>query len=141
MPFYKIKKEKKSNAENTAWKWFSLYIRTRDALETTGTLERARCFTCDEIHNIQELDAGHMIPGRSNGILFDESIVKAQCIKCNRHNGGEQQMFKFKMVSIHGEGWYDLKLKARKTPCKLSDMELRLIADTYREKYKDLIGK
>lgn len=138
MPYHPIKR-KATGSKATAWGWFAKYIKARDALATTGTLERARCITCSEEHEIDYMDAGHMIPGRSGGILFDETIVFAQCRKCNREGNGEKQAFKRVMVERNGLQWYELKEQARKTPTKLGDFECKLIADTYREKYKALM--
>ena len=121
---YKIKR-KTSSAYNTLWKNFSLYIRLRDAIKTTGTLEYAKCITCGKILPVSELQAGHMIPGRTNGICFDETIVHAQCAKCNGPGGGEKQAYRMKMVAEHGEGWYAMKEQARKTPVDLQDLVLR----------------
>ena len=129
---------KKSAAHNTCWRNFSRYIRLRDAVATTGTLTHARCITCGVILPIEEMDAGHMIPGRTNGILFDESIVFAQCKDCNVTGGGERQMFKKIMVDRHGQAWYDLKVQARKTPTKLSDVVLVAMNERWLEEIKRL---
>ncbi len=126
MTFRKIKPS--SNPKKaTAWKNFSRYIRMRDALATTGTLTHARCITCREIHPIiGEMEAGHAIPGRTNGILFDESLVFAQCRACNR-SGGEPQAFKRILIERHGEAWWTLKVQAKHAPTDLSDVELDAI--------------
>ena len=137
MPYYKIR-NKPSGAKATAWSWFAKYVKLRDALSTTGTPERAKCVTCERIFPIAEMDAGHAIPGRTGGILFDESIVYAQCRECNRTGNGERQAFKRFLVELHGVEWYELKEQARKANTKLGEMECRLIADLYREKYNDL---
>lgn len=130
--------KKKSAAHNTCWKNFSRYIRLRDAIRTTGTMTHAKCITCGALHPIEDMDAGHMIPGRTNGILFDETIVFAQCQDCNWEGGGEKQMFKEVMVKRHGEDWYDLKVQARKTPVKLSDPVLEIMNGEWLTKIKRL---
>ena len=130
--------KKKSAAHNTCWNNFSRYIRLRDAINTTGTMEYARCITCGAVLPVEDLHAGHMIPGRTNGILFDETMVFAQCYECNVDGGGEKQMFKQVMVARHGEAWYDLKMQARKTPVKLTDDVLRLMNDEWLAKIKRL---
>jgi len=112
--FYKIRNQA-TGAKATAWKWFAKYIKLRDAIATTGTKEAARCITCGIVFPLPGLEAGHMIPGRTGGILFDESIEK------------------------HGEAWYDLKVQARKTPTPLGEFECSLISDEYRKKYNALL--
>ena len=130
--------KKKSAAHNTCWKNFSRYIRLRDAINTTGTMTHARCITCGAMHEIEDMDAGHMIPRRTNGILFDESMVFAQCHTCNRDKGGEEQAFKRIMIERKGEAWYDLKVQARSTPTKLTDDVLRLMNGEWLAKIKRL---
>jgi hypothetical protein len=134
---YKCKK-RSSSAHNTLWKNFSLYIRLRDALAETGGLEYARCITCGKLLPISELEAGHMIPGRTNGILYDESIVYAQCRQCNGPGGGEKQKYKMIMIEKHGEAWYNLKEQARRTPTDLQDWVLREMNKEILKKIKKM---
>ena len=139
MPYRKLS-NKSSGPKATAWKWFSLYIRLRDALETTGSPESCRCITCKIVWPIDYIHAGHMLGGRTGGILFDESMVFGQCRKCNCDGNGEYQAYKMVMVERNGLEWYELKEQARKTPTKLGDFECKLIADEYRKKYKALLA-
>lgn len=139
MPYYKIKRQA-AGPKKTAWNWFAKYIKLRDALVTTNTPERARCITCGDIYPIEDMDAGHMIPGRTGGILFDEEITHAQCRKCNRDGNGEKQAYRLVMVARHGEAWYAMKLAARKTNTKLGDFECQLIGEEYKKRYKALLA-
>ena len=119
----------------TAWSWFSKYIRTRDCLKTTGTTEAGRCFTCGNYKPIEELQAGHGIGGRTNGILFDEEIVYAQCIRCNNYLRGNYENFIPYLIRLYGIDWYeDKKLKSKK-PVKIDYKEE---SRKWREKYKAL---
>lgn len=138
MPYHAIKRAA-TGSKATAWSWFAKYIKLRDALTTTGTSDEVRCITCGKIYSIADVDAGHMIPGRTGGILFDESIVFAQCRRCNREGNGERQAFKRIMVERNGYEWYEMKEQARKTPAKLGDFECKLLADEFRNKYKALL--
>lgn len=128
-----------SGPKATAWGWFAKYIKVRDALATTGTIDHAKCITCGKTFHISEMDAGHMIPGRTGGILFDETIVFAQCTTCNREGNGERQAFKAVMVARNGEAWYEAKEAARKTNTKLGAFECRLLSDAFRLKYYALV--
>jgi hypothetical protein len=76
-------KSELSKAKKKAWVAFSIYIRTRDALRTTGILDEALCVTCGRRYPIKQLQAGHFIPGRHNSILFNEKNCHAQCYGCN----------------------------------------------------------
>ena len=129
---------KGSAAKRTAWKWFSLYIRLRDSLKTTGSADYCKCITCGRVVPFEQIDAGHAIAGRTAGILFDETITHGQCIDCNRNHGGEYQAYKRILIEQHGPEWYELKLQARRGAAPLTDFALRLIADVYRDKYNQL---
>ena len=137
MPYYKIKR-KGSSAKQTAWKNFSDYIRLRDCLKTTGSAEYCKCVTCGEIVPYEKIQSGHAISGRTNGILFDEDIVRGQCVKCNRGGGGETQAFKRVLVEEHGEAWYQMKVQARKNSALLTDDQYRLISKYFLTKRKKL---
>lgn len=67
-------------AKNRAWKWFSLYIRARDCIKTTGSISRGKCVTCGKEFNFKDLQAGHFVQGRNNAVLFNELGVNAQCL-------------------------------------------------------------
>lgn len=122
----------------TAWRNFSAYIRARDALATTGTLEYCKCITCGKVVPISQIDAGHMIGGRKNGILFDETITHGQCIACNREGGGQYEAYKRIMIERNGVAWYESKERQKREVVELTDEALVLISKLYLQKYKEL---
>ena len=130
---------KKHAAKDTAWKWFSLYIRLRDCLATTGSDIQCRCVTCGKIVPYSKVQAGHAIGGRHNAVLFDEDIVYGQCKDCNEVGGGEYQSFKIFLVNKHGEAWYEMKEQGSHKAVQISDDEYRLIGEHYRKEYKKLL--
>lgn len=136
MRYYKAKKG--SAAKETALKWLSKYIRLRDALKTTGTDHSAKCVTCDYVYPIKEMDAGHALSGRNNSILFDETIIYAQCRTCNRVGGGQYEAFRIYLERKHSPEWYQLKLEQRKCNVFFTDDDYRRIGNEYKEKYKKL---
>ena len=91
-------------AKARAWKAFSLYIRTRDCLATTGDPTRGRCFTSDKEYPLEELDAGHFIPGRHNANLFYEKGCHAQSRYDNRYLYGRQYRYSEKLIKMYGKG-------------------------------------
>jgi len=135
--FYKIKKSSDPKKE-TAWRWFSKYIRLRDAIKTTGDILYAKCITCGDVKPIEEMDAGHGIAGRMNSILFNEEICNAQCHKCNRQGGGELQMYKRILIDIYGQDKWDYWQSIKKNTVQYSQFDYEQIARTYREKYNRL---
>lgn len=123
----------------TAWKNFSRYIRARDCLATTGSLEYCKCITCGEIVPSERIDAGHMIGSRRAGILFDETIVFGQCIKCNREGGGQYEAYKRIMIERNGAEWYEEKERHKHEVVQMSDESYRLISKHYLAKYNELV--
>jgi len=139
MKFYKIKKSGNSKKE-TALKWLSLYVRRRDAIKTTGDIYYARCVTCDKAYPVEDMDAGHGIPGRMNAILFNEELVRAQCRNCNRKGGGELQMFKRVLIDENGQEKWDYWQSTKNDPVKYTDFDYEQIAKMFKQKYKQLEG-
>lgn len=83
-------------------------------------------------------DAGHAIPGRTNGILFDEDLVRAQCRECNRIFEGDQETFTKQLINEHGEEWFNNKLQERRSVVKYTTNELLQIAEYYKIKKDEL---
>lgn len=72
--------------KDKAWNAFSLFIRTRDSLKTTGGLDECICVTCARRYprlGVGCIQAGHFIGGRTNSVLFSEKGVHGQCGACN----------------------------------------------------------
>lgn len=62
-----------------AWGLLSLCIR----LEGANFDGLCRCITCGVIKHWKEMQASHFVPGRGNGILFDERGLYNCCYGCN----------------------------------------------------------
>lgn len=115
----KVKKKRiKSNnkiLKDKAWKQFSIYIRTRDCLKTTGTTTRGICYTCGKKFDFKELQAGHCIGGRHNFVLLDEDLVNAQCQICNSTapwgKKGNYEVSVPKKIKEYGMDWWEEKLR------------------------------
>ncbi len=69
---------KSKQPKKKAWDAMSIYIRTKECLETTGLPFVGVCFTCDKRFHIDALDAGHFVSGRRNAVLFEENGVHIQ---------------------------------------------------------------
>ena len=136
--YYKIKKSSNPKKE-TAWKWFSKYIRLRDSLATTGDIYFFKCITCGEVKPFNEMDAGHGIPGRMNSILFNEDLTNGQCRTCNREGKGEFQMYKHVLIERHGQDKWDFWQSIKKKAVKYTDQDLEAISDLYRQKTNELL--
>lgn len=83
----------KTAMKSRAWQQFSKYIRLRDCIATTGGTSEGVCYTCGKTFPIESLQAGHMVSGRTNSVLFDEDNVRIQCYSCNVARSGMQGVF------------------------------------------------
>lgn len=122
-----------------AWKEFSLYIRYRDCLATTGTLEYGRCISCQEIKPIKSLQAGHLVPGRHDAYLFDEDGVNAQCARCNGPLKGNTTRYRFYLVEKIGEHRVKKAELRGFSVCKYSSYDYFLLKEEYRQKKNSLL--
>jgi hypothetical protein len=84
-------------------KWFSLFIRLRDA-DDNGLCQ---CFTCGKVDHYKKLQCGHFQSRRKHSTRWDIRNCQVQCVKCNMFNQGEQYLFAIGLDSKYGEGTAD----------------------------------
>ena len=114
-------------------KWFSLYIRLREATDTG----LCQCFTCGKVAHYKQggMQNGHFQSRRFLPTRFDEENCQVQCVKCNMYAQGEQYKFGLYLDGKYGEGTaQELEYLAR-TTIKLGRVD-------YEEKivyYKSLV--
>jgi len=125
-PISKLKKELD--------KWFSLYIRLRDATDM-GVVQ---CFTCGKIaHYKSGMQCGHFQSRRHNATRWDNKNCQVQCVKCNMFGQGEQYKFGMYLDSKYGLGTSEELEILSKQPFKIS----RIDYVNYISYYKDLVNK
>ncbi len=135
----KTTKTFREKAKDAAWKACSLYIRTRDCIETTGEPEWGHCCTCGVLKHIKEMDAGHYISGRSNSILFVDEGIHIQCRHCNRFREGRKDEYERFMLDKYGPELCE-KLKNLKWIKKsFSLLELKAIEQDYQDRLRGLL--
>ena len=91
-PISKLKKELD--------KWFSLYIRLREATSQGF----AQCFTCGKIDYYKKLQCGHFQSRRHHATRWNEWNCQVQCVKCNMFEQGEQWKFGLNINAKYGDG-------------------------------------
>lgn len=96
--FAKAKKVSLSKLKNKAWGIFSRYIRTKYASPNGDVI----CYTCGKLGTVKTMQAGHGIAGRNNAILFEEKVVRPQCLGCNFFGGGKYAIFMAKLIEEYG---------------------------------------
>jgi len=99
--------EKIGSYKKKVWAIVAKYIKARDA-NHEGI---ARCCTCNKEfkYNDPQLHAGHFVPGRTNNIIFDDSIIHAQCYKCNIWGHGEGARYVLFMKKKYGYSDEDIE--------------------------------
>jgi len=136
----KIKPKKKtlSSVKKKLWDIFSVYIRMRDCLETTGSTEWGLCFSCDKRYHFKLLQAGHFIPGRHSANLFSERGTHAQCYNCNINLKGNTLEYRRRIIAKYGQ-WADEELEARARLIKKYTIpEIEGLIDYYNGEIKKL---
>ena len=91
-------------------KWFSLYIRLRDADENGVVI----CFTSGRAYPYKNIHAGHFMSRRCLSTRWCEINVQPQSAADNLFAQGEQYRFGLNLDAKYGEGTAeDLQIKSR----------------------------
>lgn len=115
-------------------KWFSLYIRLRDATDE-GMVQ---CFTSGRVYHYKNIHAGHFMSRRCLSTRFCEINVQAQSAADNLFGQGEQYKFGLNLDAKYGEGTAEeLQFKARQT-IKLSRIDYEEKISYYKLAVKKL---
>lgn len=115
-----------------AWKMFSLYIRLKNS-DKSGM---SQCYTCDKIEHYSKLQCGHFIGGRSNAVLFNEEVVRSQCVHCNIFMRGNYQEYTVRMIDEVGRKKVDDLMRLKNVLVQIKISELKAIL----EKYSNLVN-
>lgn len=138
----RTKKTEYKKAKEKVNKLFSIYIRTRDCLLTTGHREEGKCVTCRRIFPYKALQAGHFVPGRHSSVLFDERNCHAQCFRCNMKRpgclGGNLIKYYPFMLEEYGQAVIDELETADLVVKKFTVVELQELFNTYTKKLYEL---
>jgi len=123
----------------TAWDAFAQWVKVKGCLETTFYPYVGVCVTCGKRFHIRALEAGHLISGRSNGILFHEELVNPQCVICNQRHHGRPKRYRKAMVAKYGEEQVLTWEREAKKPIHNRDMDWEGIKLKYRKKLHILL--
>lgn len=120
-----------------AWRWYSIYIRLRDA-DWKGF---NTCVTCGVTKYYAELQSGHFTPGRRRWILFDERGCHPQCYKCNIALAGNPRKYQAFMMKKYGLEVIAELDRASDLEGIWTTIELKEIEATYKAKAQKLAAK
>jgi hypothetical protein len=118
---------------NLADKYFSDYIRQRYAVN--GLVE---CFTCGKIGEWKYMDCGHYIKRQFQGLRYNEMNCQVQCKHCNYFLQGNDVQFRSRLIDYYGLPKVLALEASKKHVTKMSQWKLDLIAETYKQKLKEL---
>lgn len=120
-------------------KWFSKYIRTRDAYSNGY----AKCITCGKVDLIINMHCGHFVTRNHYHVRWDERNANVQCCHCNTYCSGEQHKHGEAIDKKWGEGTaeYVKNLGWAKGWRKVSQPRVEEYIKEYKAKYKELVNK
>lgn len=130
------------DARTNSWTLQKLKRETAKDLQKAIRLESAdrngecQCVTCGKRYHWKEIQAGHFVSGRSNGVLFDERGIHPQCVSCNMFRNGNQEAYFQFMLSRFGQSVIDELLANRRKVVQFSRAELNAMRSGYRDRIK-----
>ena len=137
-PKYTKKKPKRPKTayekqkENT-WKACSRYNRRKNA-DKEGMV---RCVSCSAKKHWKEQQCGHFLDGRGNAILFEDSGLHAQCLRCNFFGGGTtinvKENYREHMIETYGQEEIDRLIQLKNSARKFTIEELAEMEDNYND--------
>ena len=126
-------KETISKLKKELDKYFSLYIRLRDANE----YGMVQCFTSGRVYHYKNIHAGHFMSRKHLSTRWCDTNVQPQSAADNLFGQGEQYKFGLHLDSEYGLGTAEELQIISKQPFKMTRID-------YVEKisyYKDLVNK
>ena len=118
----------------TADKWFSKYIRIRDADEN-GIIT---CISCGARVHWTKADCGHFIKRQHKATRYNEKNSNGQCRKCNWLLQGNDIEYAKGLVKKYGEGILEKLELAKHRTVHMGEFKLKVIADYYRMKFNQM---
>lgn len=128
------KKTEYQKLKDKCWKLCSEYNRRKDA-DWRGYVA---CCTCGEVKHWKKLQGGHFIPGRTNGILFEDQGIHAQCYSCNMYKSGNPRKYDIYMRKRYGQRVINKLDKLSDTIVQFSIKDLKQKIEEYKNKIMSL---
>jgi len=119
-----------------AWKLVSEFVRLRDCLKTTGTLEWGHCVTCGKKFSYKALQAGHVIDGRVGMNFLDVRGIFGQCMQCNVWKHGAKDIYIPWFLKEYGPELFDEIMREKRTPCLWKRAEYEAFIEKIKQDIK-----
>ena len=130
----RAKKQGLSRIKKKAWTEYSRYIRLKYADKNGYVM----CITCGTIKHWKKLQAGHLLDGRCNSILFEEAITFPQCYGCNCMKSGNKEVFIPWFIDTYGRDFYEKMRRQKNKTVKFSYSDLEEKYEHYKKLAKEL---
>ncbi len=125
-----------AKAKRAAWAACSEYIRRKYASKRGIVF----CYTCGSPWLWSQMDAGHAAAGRSNGVLFEEDLLRPQCRPCNQGEGGRTRTFQQNLEKELGKDRLQELLARKHQAVKLTTQDLLEKKAEFEKKTEELKG-
>ena len=132
----KSKRDSISSLKKKAWNLLSKAIRL-EAADKNGI---CKCVTCDQKKPWKEIQAGHLVSGRTNGVLFDERGIFPQCYACNVCRQGMGAEYTLFIIENYGQGLVDELIQKRRETVRFTKTELKEMIEGYKLRIKEAGG-
>lgn len=130
-------KQTLSSLKKQAVAWFSRYFRLKNSNDQ-GFCE---CYTCGKVMFWKDAQAGHLLDGRYNSILFNEDCQRIQCTGCNLFKAGNKEVFIPKYIDEMGREKFDEMVRLKGTTVKFGKRELEVMKDTFKDQARRIADK
>ena len=115
---------------------FSLFIRHRGSKDGMN-----KCFTCDKILPIKELQDGHYESRRHKSLKYHEQNNHCQCYWCNVVKKGNYTVYALRMIDKYGKEFVDMLAIKKHNTTKWTAFEYEVLIKEYTEKLNQLKAK
>ena len=115
-------------------KYFSLYIRLRDADENGC----AKCCTCGAYKPVKLMDCGHFVKRQHMATRFSEMNCATQCKRCNAFEQGRDAEFAAYISKQYGVSGFVTLVNQQNTTKHFGKFELDTIGKYYKQKATEL---
>ncbi len=110
------------------WKKFSLAYRKYKA----NKYDFCVCFTCGIAKKYNQMDTGHYIDRRHGAVKFNPLNIEIQCIKCNRFNSGNIEVFKKNIIRKYGQEVEEMLQREARSGVEMKEEEILFLIDYYK---------
>ena len=133
-----MKRRSVPKLKRECWKLFSRYVRLRDCLLTTESLEYGECISCGATVRLSEAHAGHYIHNKLS-TYFDEQNVNLQCAACNTFRHGNLIEYRHGLIEKYGEGVpEEIEARSRIEKRRFTIQELEDLKESLKKRIGEL---